>query len=698
MSQLFLAHFFSIIFKFSEGRVGLRNCLIGFSLFKSVSFHFCVRSEYLFSCDYENKGLMDRILKRLTIIKELIELEEFTQIENHKKKMSSNSVTAQIIIELDAKNYGNALSLIKTALLESSQKERELILLHSQYPEYILKLLFEHYPFQIDQLDKLKGVLDWSILSRNTNIEWTPKLVERFADFWDWDDLCNNPFVVWDFDLLKEHARKVDWVGILCNDEVVWDIKRYFEFEEIFMDKDNVNYSDEEDFSYEEAILIQLLFKNTIEWDLEYFMKKFESIRNSYGPFVDTYIDFKDEVISNKVFGDTTFYYEYIKRLHEIFARKWEGIIYENEVVLVELLMLSSRNPIESWWQERSRKIEWEFLSSCHFLPWSLNLIDSFKGNFDWAKLSTNLSIPWNEELISHFESEISNYEVIDSWGDHVCRGVWHMLSTNSNVKWTEALLEKYRVKWDWNNLSKNPSVLWTEELVIKYEKYLMYYNEYRKNHYLGSFTKNQNFNWTNSFIKRYAENLYWRDLSSMERFKYSDSFIKRFSDLLDFKQLSRQKNVEWSLSLIRDYIERWDWEALSGNVSLPWSEELIKEFEDKWNWENLSSNQMLPWSTEFIRKYSDKWRWDGFNGLSNNQSIKWNFEKIKEFATNLNWMEFKRNCIPWSANLIHEFKHFIGDLPDNGNFMWENYVKNLVDDNLIDNKILTFIKGVEAK
>lgn len=71
-----------------------------------------------------------------------------------------------------------------------------------------------HYPFEIDQLEEWKDILDWQEVSSNLKVKWTDEVIRSFKDRWNWYNLLftNHSIQCLNKELLEEFSDKWDWL------------------------------------------------------------------------------------------------------------------------------------------------------------------------------------------------------------------------------------------------------------------------------------------------------------------------------------------------------------------------------------------------------------------------------------------------------------------------------------------------------
>lgn len=88
-----------------------------------------------------------------------------------------------------------------------------------------------YYPFDIDQLEDWKTILDWESISSNTQVKWSDELIKKYQDKWHWFYLTNNQSILcWNAELLEEFKDKVVWDFILST-SIDWTKELHERFE-----------------------------------------------------------------------------------------------------------------------------------------------------------------------------------------------------------------------------------------------------------------------------------------------------------------------------------------------------------------------------------------------------------------------------------------------------------------------------------
>jgi len=88
----------------------------------------------------------------------------------------------------------------------------------------------------------------------------------------------------------------------------------------------------------------------------------------------------------------------------------------------------------------------------------------------------------------------------------------------------------------------------------------------------------------TESIIDKHKETIYWGALSSNENFSWSESFIKKYNDKFSWDSgFPKNPSLPWSIDFISKNSGKFkSREEVSGNTGMPWSYEFINHFKDK--------------------------------------------------------------------------------------------------------------------
>ena len=407
-----------------------------------------------------------------------------------------------------------------------------------KYPHLIVKRVELHYPLTVSLLDKYKDKWDWTNISRNSAITWTPSLVIQFFDYLDWSKggISENASVQWSHSLthflLKEHP-----IYLSSSSHADWTPS----FIELHKDK----------WGWEP------LSANTgIQWTADLIQK--------YANQWDW------ELLSNNESLPWTV------ELIEKFQDKWNWVELSGNQSLpwaIELL------------DQYLNKWDWQTLSSNEKLPWTVELIERFATRWEWSTfgLSLNKAIPWNEELLEKFSHRVD----------------WRWISANTTIAWGTSLIDKFIERWDWSTLCLNDAVPWSTELIDRYSAVLNWsslcsnssicwtielLNTYRRNLDFEQLSGSSSLPWGTDFIYEFG----LRDkVIDVEHTRIPSETSGAYSAdtpfIWDWEILSANEGIPWSIDLIDQYQNLLDWEQLVQNSSLPWSKNFYDQFGPRW-------------------------------------------------------------------------------------------------------------------
>ena len=94
--------------------------------------------------------------------------------------------------------------LIMSSLVLQAQSKDEIKKLMLQNEDFFLNILATHYPLSHQQIEKYKNQLDFTKLSKNTNLDWSDEFIEQYKADLFMHNLLQNRGVNWDEERIKE--------------------------------------------------------------------------------------------------------------------------------------------------------------------------------------------------------------------------------------------------------------------------------------------------------------------------------------------------------------------------------------------------------------------------------------------------------------------------------------------------------------
>lgn len=450
-------------------------------------------------------------------------------------------------------------------------------------------------------------LFNWTLISQNQNISWTPALIEKFKNHLNWDYFTRNKNIVWTESFIEQHKDLLDWsalsgcfVSRACKENsFFWSTTLINKYKE---------YIDWDVFSLNESILWSATlieeFKDRWTW--------YSLAQNPSFPWALKVIDQYSDMINADILAVC--------------------IITDR----VDLPLLNSifdqfkERPQNSWGVWRS------VLSKCERLDWNDHFIDANKNIWDWPSLSKNKSLPWSDIFIDRYR---------DLWS-------WSSLSQNESLPWSEAFVDRYKTFWDWEKISENKAMPFSEAFLVRYEELLNW----------DSISKAESIPWSAAMIERHRDLIDWSSFSCNESLPFSETLLEQHKDLWDWERLSSRKSLPWSETILEQHKDLWGWTCISMNDSIPFSVSLIEKFKSMLDWEELSFRKSIPWSESLIDRYKDRWHW---RSLTSNSAFPISENIVRRYQDKLKICQLtNRSELPWSVSYFKD--HFNGFSEDN--------------------------------
>lgn len=331
---------------------------------------------------------------------------------------------------------------------------------------------------------------DWRLLSRNDTIPWSETLIIRFIENWDLYELFNNNSftklfwadefkkyliftilngkynlnysslskvsdIIWNENLILKFCDKINWWNLSFNESLKISEEFIIQNLDTFLiDKDKTQstrylkcagLSMNNSIPWSKKLLkanLQiwnwgfLSVNQSLPWSIE-FIKEFENYwhwkPNKYSCSINSYWSgYAKDYWENTYFNcslSSNSALPWSKKFILLFYDKWDWTeLSKNKSLPWSIDFISSF--IDDW--------EWSELSKNSSIPWSAVLIKTFEHMWNWDELSKNCFLNWNNKLINNFK---------DKWN-------WQLLSMNQNISINIELLQNFKDKWDWNKLN----------------------------------------------------------------------------------------------------------------------------------------------------------------------------------------------------------------------------------------------------
>lgn len=476
-----------------------------------------------------------------------------------------------------------------------------------------------YYPINEYLLSEYPDVWDWKLLSRNTSIKWSERLIEEFEDRWHWEyrGLSNNESLPWSVSLLRTFANRWSWYHLGWQSKVVNDRSMlefcFYRWNDWYQKNLFSGYA-----------FMPALTGNSVEW-AESVFENWEnlnwSLLSSYKgfPWSETFISKHKDRLNWEALSDNT-------------ALPWnEGFIEAYQ---------------DRW--------NWSDLSYNKSIPWTIEMLEKFRDNIHWGLLSANSYRHWNLEILIHFKDQLcwvspqhnEAGDLMDVDG----------LIINPSIQWTPKLFQAcydtihiqfQKLIEDERDVANGYVVLqeyeyWTVHLdCIRFTpdfiKLLINLESSTSKHYIDWQQFALEFNQWNKLdadifdhclskvdLNLLASNEFfpWHSYTHLLAEMTSESDHTGFSG---WDRLSYNKGLMITSEILERHSTHWNWKLLSYNPNLTTT--LVKQFEQHWDQEAVVKNSAV--AVALLRESSENWsiwwrenRNPPFGNLANFQSL----------------------------------------------------------------------------
>lgn len=466
-------------------------------------------------------------------------------------------------------------------------------------PKLFIELISRYYPLDEQTIVLNDNLLDWSGISRNTNIDWNNSMFLKYQDKLDFDIKLS--YYLKQFSSIetikifkKDFSKRFnDWSSLSASNKLCWSIELLGEF------KDEWNWyhlSNNKSMPWSTNLIEE--FEDKWDWDMLSGYKNWGKAKDWIYYTSLNEISWTTEII-------------------ERFKNRWNWRTLSCNGDYYSLQIPGNKERL-------SVKLNTTF-------PWSLNLIEKYEHKWDWRLLSSNPHLPWSEELIDKYLSK---------WD-------WEKLLQNPAISWSKKLIDKYY------DIVEKPYE-WTRE---NWE--ISGYRGTIPSKFLSSdwssICYSNKIDWTESFMEEFQEILNFKNvLSARNDLPWTIDLLEKFEEKWDWNLLSENENLFWSEEMISRFEHKWNWNSISKNTGIYWNIDLLKKYNTKWNWKNLSANTSMCFNEEVIDYYFE---FIAFDLLSSNKGIQWTEKLIDKSQNKLNLKSMRLNDkIPKSINLIFKY------------------------------------------
>ena len=472
--------------------------------------------------------------------------------------------------------------------------------------ESFVEAISQYYPLSDLFMEKYAHLLDWKSVSKNREIKWDNRLLEKFKGNLIWKGgltLSANPSLPWSVELVKTHIIKHwEW------DDLMWQ-------EKVFSDP---------------ALLALCL----PEWhtNARQYLKNSNRSKSDLGMYKyfqhtkwsEDAIEWAPEVVENT--GD---------KLHwDLFSGitgfPWTAEFIEKHQDKLDWHRLSWNGGLP-WSLEFIKQFEakWDWGWMSYKIPWTLSMIDAFKDRLRWYSISNEDKIPFLDELIKKYPDRVE-WAVPDFDHGH-WEGTFDGIINSEQLIWTPELFEQVRVQVDafFKKMIEKEDGL-PEEIEGRYWTYFCETN-----------------NWTVAFLEHLLDMektqgitaIDWSEVCGGFR-RWTPSFVELHKEKLleNIDCLCSNRHFPWDQfwDVFKSHLSQYSVGYLSRNPAFPISESFIEKHKGKQFWYDLSSRSDL--STEILEKYGNELDW-----VHISRSDSYSFEFLQQFPDHVKWRSLSR-------------------------------------------------------
>lgn len=328
-------------------------------------------------------------------------------------------------------------------------------------------------------LRKYKDRIDFSLLSKRTDIEFTEDLISSFVDeLWDWAALSANPSVRITIRYVFEHKEKLwDWNAVSKNTAIRWEPKTPRSiYQQIFKNKEIVSVFDWEFFVSRTDVvfdtkILSLIHRYITElWPLltsnKRFVPSLEVLELAEGDNVNlNSLDWSAIAESKYIIKFKT-----DEEKHSVavldFIKKYVSLLDWGKLTQNHMFDINNSSVVS----EFKNFVDWNHITS-EFEKDNISFICKFKTHLDWSILNERFDYQLlNEDLLNKLK-EYLNWTKVSALG----------------FSFTKDLIDQYEGYWDWSMLLDNEDFkrVCTDDMLVPYKTKLNvaeFYKRFKRN------------------------------------------------------------------------------------------------------------------------------------------------------------------------------------------------------------------------
>lgn len=363
----------------------------------------------------------------------------------------------------------------------------------------------EYFKYVLKYLRTFKNYWNWSILTRNSNLNYNREFIRIFKDKWDWDYLSESggfllskkrddknylsallsEFPQIQFDTLsKRKDIKIDSSLILSTKDKNWDWQVLSENEkaeisnELILELKDKNWnwqalSKRRNIEFSNETLLQLLDK---DWDWNYLSE-------------NANLEFNAEFIEKT---KAKYWNWKLVSRHKSFSPSVEilTLIKDYDLDWEYISKHPNLNPTKEILAKFENKWHWESITENPQINFNdIDFLERFADRWNWHFICASGKLPLNSQILHKFKAHLD----------------WNLISSNTNVHFTKEIIQEFKQFWNWSNLKVNKRV---EELL--------------GNYVLDEINKNATLNFIDKIEQQYSE---WK--GSVYHFSHIDNAVE---------------------------------------------------------------------------------------------------------------------------------------------------------------------------
>lgn len=328
-------------------------------------------------------------------------------------------------------------------------------------------------------LRKYKDRIDFSLLSKRIDIEFTEDLISSFIDEkWDWGALSANPSVRITIRYIFEHKEKAwAWNAISKNKAIRWEPKTSKTiYQQIFKSEEITSVFDWEFFISRTDIVFDAKILSLIHKYITDFWPLLTSNKNFVPSLEVLGIAEDDNVKMNSLDWSAIAESKHIikfktdeeKRSVAVldFVKKYASLLDWNKLTQNQMLDINSNFVVN----EFKDFVDWHYITS-EFETDNISFICEFKTYLDWSILNERFDyLSLNEDLLVNLKEHLN----------------WTKVSA-LEFSFTKELIGKYMEYWDWSMLLDNKAFkqVCTDDMLAPYNTKLnvaKFYKQFKNN------------------------------------------------------------------------------------------------------------------------------------------------------------------------------------------------------------------------